>query len=108
MLGPDVQGMGRALEFCPRVAEGADDVAVRAPANESGIFCRAACALCSPYAPDIRGSEPPNVLLEGMATALVSPTSSPKVGIIRTLSRIAEDAARLGSSSLRVCDAFYG
>ena len=61
-LDPDAEGVGRALEYFRRVAKATNDVLVRASANERGYFCAAACIHFTPYAPNVKGSAPANVL----------------------------------------------
>ena len=96
LLGPGAQGMGRALDYFRRVAEGTDGVLVRASANGREYICEATRILFTTYASNVKGSAPPTVFPEGMAAAS---------GIARALSRIERDAARSESSVLRVFDA---
>ena len=91
--------MGRALEYFRRVTKETDSVLARALASECGYICGAALILFTPRAPRVKRSAPPAVLPESMSAA---------PGIIRTLSRIAGEAARVEGSYLRVFDACYG
>ena len=99
LVGPGTKGIYRALEYFRRLTKGADDVPVGAVASEQGYTCVAARILLTPFAPNVNAATPPCVLPEGMATAL---------GITRTLSRIAKEAACVVSSFFRAPDACDG
>ena len=90
--------VGRALEFFRRAAKGADSVLARAVARECQYICGAIRILFS-YAPNVNDSAPPVALSVGMCTVL---------GIIRTLPRIAEDAACVENSYPRAFGACSG
>ena len=99
LLGSDVRGMGRALEYFRRVTRETDSVLARALASECGYICGAVLFLFTPRAPGVKRSAPPAVLPEDMSAAS---------GSIRTLSCIATESARVEDSYLRVFDACYG
>ena len=98
LLGPHTQGMGRALGCFRRVAMEPDCVLARALSHEREYICDAVRILFTPYAPNVKRSAPPVVLPVALRSAS---------GIIRSLSRIAEDAARVENGCLRAFDACY-
>ena len=82
-------------EYSRRDAKGTGSARVRALAQERGNISEAAPFLFSPYAPSIKVSAPSVVAPEGARTGL---------GNIRTLPRISELAACVGTSFRRACD----
>ena len=99
LLGPKVSSVASAVEYLRRVAKETGDRPVKASAQEREFIDRVLRILYTPYAPSVRGAGPPAIGPECMGAAL---------GIFRTLSRIAKDAARAKSSFPRVFDACYG
>ena len=90
--------MGCALEFFRRVAKETGSSLVRAVATEREIICDALRIAYAPYAPSSKGSSSPAIRPEGMANTL---------GIMRALSRLVKDAARVETPFFRAFDARY-
>ena len=99
LLSGSVTTMDRALEYFRRVAKETDDELVRAVAQEREFVCEAMRVLFTPYAPSSKGLAPPVIRPEGLVKTLA---------ILRTLSRMVKDAARVETPFLRVFDACYG
>ena len=91
--------MDKALEYFQRVAKQSDDPLARAVASEREFICGAMRMLFTPYAPPGKGLAPPTIRPEGLVWTLA---------ILRTLSRMVKDAARVETPFLRVCDARFG
>ena len=99
LLSGNVTSMDKALEYFRRVAKETDEELVRAVALEREFICEAMRVLFTPYAPSSKGLAPPVIRPEGLVKTLA---------ILRTLSRMVKDAARVETPFLRVFDACYG
>ena len=88
--------MDRASKYCRRAANQTDYPRVRAVANEREFIREAMRILFAPYAPSGKGLAPPAICPEGLVQTLAA---------LRTLSRMAEDAARVETPFLRLSDA---
>ena len=59
LLGPDIQGVGRALEYFRRAAKETDNVIVRPSANERAYFSDAVRILSTPLCAERQRLSPP-------------------------------------------------
>ena len=84
---------GPALTYSRKMAKERNDPSARALARES------LPVMFTPHVPSVKGACPPRVMMGAACHAL---------GTMRTLPRIAKDAARGDSAPLRVSDATYG
>ena len=91
--------MGRALEYFRRVGQETDSELVRAVAQEREFVCEAIRISFTPYAPSGKGLAPTAIRRMGLADAR---------GILRSLSRIVKDAARVEAPFLRAGHVRYG
>ena len=98
LLGNGVQYLGCASGYFRRVAKEADSAPVRAGAQEREFICEALRISYAPYAPPSKRLAPPLMRPGGLASAL---------GIMRALSRMVKDAARVESPVWRIFDARY-
>ena len=94
LLGRHIDAVGRALAHFRRGSE-----LMYALGNGREFFCGGLRALFTTRAPIVRGARTPKVILEGIRHAL---------GVLRTLPRIAKNAARAETAALRVFNATYG
>ena len=99
LLSNGAGSMGKALEYFRRAAKQTDNPFARAVANEREFFWEAMRILFTPYAPSGKGLAAPTIRPEGRVQTLAA---------LRTLSRMAMDAARIETPFLRVSDARYG
>ena len=99
LLPRSAQSMDKALGYFRRELEGTDSSLVRAVANGREFICEAMRILHAPYAPCGKGLSRPAIRPEGLPNTL---------GVLRTLSRLVEDAARVETPFLRVSDACCG
>ena len=90
------QSTDKASEWFRRVAKQTESPPARAVANEREFCCGAMRFLLTPYAPPGKGLAPPTIRPEGLTQTL---------GALRTLFRMAKDAARIETPFCRVCDA---
>ena len=86
LLGNGAQYMGRALGYFRRVAKEVDTTFVRAVAQEREFVRESLRISHIPRAPSGRAPAPPAIHQVGLANAL---------GVMRTLSSMAQDAARV-------------
>ena len=98
LLPNGVQSMDKAPEFFRRVAKYFDGSLVRAVACEREFIGEAMRVLYTPSAPSGKGLSPPAIRPGGL---------SDTVGVLRTLSRVVRDAARVETPLLRVFAACY-
>ena len=96
LLPNGAQSMDEALEYFRAVAKQMDSPLARAVANEREYICEAMRVLLTPHAPSGKGLARPTIRPGGLTQTL---------GALRTLFRMAKDAARIGTPFCRVCDA---
>ena len=96
LLGNGVRTMAEALEYFRRVVRQTDSPPVRAVAFEREFICESTRILFAPHAPSGKRLAPPTVRPEGMVQTLA---------MMRTLSRMVKDAARVETLPLRAFDA---
>ena len=93
MLSNGVHAVNKASEYFLRVAKQTDGDLFRAVACERAFICESRRILFTPPAPSGKGLAPPTIRPEGLAQTF---------GVIRTLFRMAKDAARIEAPFLRV------
>ena len=96
LLGNGARTINEALEYFRRVVRQTDSPPVRAVAFEREFICESTRILFAPHAPSGKRLAPPTVRPEGMVQTLA---------MMRTLSRMVKDAARVETLSLRAFDA---
>ena len=99
LLPNGVRSMGRALECFRRVAKQTDNALVRAVATGREFVCESIRVLYVPYAASGKWLPTPGIRPEGLTCAL---------GVLRELSRMAKDAARVETPSFRAFDVRHG
>ena len=95
LLAGSARTIDRASEYFRRAVGQSDDPLVRAAASEREFICEAMRILFAPYAPPSKGPAPPSIRPEGLTQTLA---------VLRTLSRMVKDAARVETPFLRVFD----
>ena len=99
LLSGGARSMEKALEYFRRVADQSDDPLVRAVASEREFICETMRIPFTPYAPPGKGLAPPSIRPGGLVQTLA---------VLRTLSLLVKDAARVETPFLRVFDPRYG
>ena len=99
MLTGGICSIDKALEYLRRVVAQSDDPLVRAVAQERVFICETMRVLFTPYCPPGKNLAPPAIRPEGLTQTLA---------LLRSLSRMVKDAARVAAPAIRVFDARYG
>ena len=99
LLASGVRSMGKALEYFRRAATQSGDPLVRAVAQERVFIRETMRVLFAPYCPPGKNLAPPAIRQEGLTQTLA---------LLRPLSRMVQDAARVETPAIRVFDACYG